>query len=577
MDSHNLQEILVLLITAVFVVAIFKRLNLSPVLGYLVAGLAIGPFGAGIIKDTESTQYIAEFGIVFLLFYIGLELTLERLAAMKKYVLGFGSLQLLLTGFAVGYAAHLMGLSAGASIIIGGGLALSSTAIVLQVLMERGEQATQVGRLSLAVLIAQDLAVVPLLVLVTLLSKENVALGPVVFDALLKATVATVAIIAIGRLLLRPVFRAIGSLKSRELFAATTLFIVLGAAYLTEHFGLSLALGAFMAGLMVAETEYCHQVEADILPFKSLLLGLFFMTVGMQIDFTLLQQKFAIILLLMLGLMATKMVIITVLAFLFKLPKSVALHSGLLLAQGGEFAFVLFSLAAHEGLLPAPVSQVLLVVVTLTMAFTPLLDTIGKKMADRIEKRGQKAVLLGDAQTEVKDLEKHVIVVGFGKVGRTICKLLLEEKISFIAIDSDAKNVHVGRTKNFPVFFGATDRVDMLQTVGIDRALAVIVALKDKDEAKKAVKAIHENYPDLPIIARGWDRAHVRDLESAGATYAVAEAFEVSMQLGSTILKAMGVPDPEIERVIGQFRTGNYSPLAQDKFLPPEQGPSIGS
>lgn len=321
MDSHNLQEILVLLITAVFVVAIFKRLNLSPVLGYLVAGLAIGPFGAGVIKDSQSTQYIAEFGIVFLLFYIGLELTLERLAAMKKYVLGFGSLQLLLTGFIVGFAAHKMGMTAGAAIIIGGGLALSSTAIVLQVLMERGEQATQVGRLSLAVLIAQDLAVVPLLVLVTLLSKDDVQIGAVVFDALLKAAVATVAIIAIGRLLLRPVFHAIGSLKSRELFAATTLFIVLGAAYLTEHFGLSLALGAFLAGLMVAETEYCHQVEADILPFKSLLLGLFFMTVGMQIDFALLQQKFVIILLLMAGLMTVKMLIISGLSLAFKLPK----------------------------------------------------------------------------------------------------------------------------------------------------------------------------------------------------------------------------------------------------------------
>jgi monovalent cation:proton antiporter-2 (CPA2) family protein len=306
MHSGNLEVILVLLLAAVVVVAFFKRLNLSPVLGYLVAGTAIGPHGLNIIKDTESTTYIAEFGVVFLLFYIGLELTLERLSSMKKHVLGFGSLQILLSGLAIGYVAYLLGSPISAAVIIGGGIALSSTAIVLQVLMERGEQSTQVGRLSLAVLIAQDLAVVPLLVIVPLLAQDSGNLAPTIADAVFKAFLATAIIIAFGRIFLRPLFRLMGSLKSRELFAATTLLIVLGAAFATEHFGLSLALGAFMAGLMVAETEYVHQVEADILPFKSLLLGLFFMSVGMHIDIALFTENLALIIILALEVEMTK-------------------------------------------------------------------------------------------------------------------------------------------------------------------------------------------------------------------------------------------------------------------------------
>jgi CPA2 family monovalent cation:H+ antiporter-2 len=567
LQANDLEIILVLLSAAVFIVAVFQRLNLSPVLGYLVAGLAIGPSGLGIVKDTTTTQHIGEFGVVFLLFYIGLELTLERLAAMKKYVLGFGSLQMLLTGLVLGLITYYSGMTAEASIIIGGGFSLSSTAIVLQVLMERREQATQVGRLSLAVLIAQDLAVVPLLILVTLLAGKNVSLGVVVFDALLKAGLATVGIIAVGRLLLRPLFHAIGSLRSRELFAATTLFIVLGAAYLTEHFGLSLALGAFMAGLMVAETEYCHQVEADILPFKSLLLGLFFMTVGMQIDFMMLKEKLTIILLMAGTMIAVKALINIGLCLLFRFPRGSAVHAGLLLAQGGEFAFVLFGFATTQSLLPSDVAQLLMVTVTITMAVTPLLDTFGKKLGDRLEKHGQSAVLLGDMDKETKDIDRHIIVVGFGKVGRMICKILMGESITFLAVDSDTKNVHVGRSTGFPVFFGAPDRVEVLQSVGIERALAVIVTLRDQEDARKVVETVHKNYPDMPIIARGFDRTHVRVLESAGATFAVGEAFEVSIQLSTTILKALGVAEPEIDRIIGKFRNESYTLSTQDKFL----------
>ncbi len=283
--SESLREVIYLLAAAVVVVTLFKKLNLDPVLGYFAAGIGIGPYGFSIISDIKTTSYLAEFGVVFLLFYIGLELTFDRLKSMRKHVFGFGTLQLIITGLLIGLVAfYIFKVSAAAAIIIGGALALSSTAVVLELLNDRNEQSTQVGRLSLAVLILQDLAVVPLLVLVPLLADQTSTIGAAILDAVVKAAIALVIMFFAGKFLLRPLFRVIGSLKSRELFSATTIFIVLIAAWGTSHAGLSLALGAFMAGLMVAETEFRHQVEADIMPFKGLLLGLFFMTVGMSID-----------------------------------------------------------------------------------------------------------------------------------------------------------------------------------------------------------------------------------------------------------------------------------------------------
>ncbi|NDF13104.1 MAG: potassium transporter [Proteobacteria bacterium] len=573
MHGENLEVILVLLLAAVVVVAVFKRLNLSPVLGYLVAGMVIGPSGAALIPGSDTTKYIAEFGVVLLLFYIGLELTLERLKAMRRYVVGFGSLQVLITMAVITYTAMHFGYGTKTALIVGGALALSSTAIVLQVLAERGEQATQVGRLSLAVLIAQDLYVVPLMVMIPLFAQEVSNIPLVIAGAMLKAAFAIVAIIVVGRLFLRPLFRVIGSLRSRELFAATTLLIVLGAAWGTEHFGLSLALGAFFAGLMVAETEYCHQVEADILPFKSLLLGLFFMTVGMSIDLEVLKTNANSILSIAVLLILTKAVIVTILCLLARFKVGASIQAGLLLSQGGEFAFVLFGLASTLGVIDSKVSQTLLVTVTITMAITPLLAVLGKKIADKLDKEAGVATDLGDIVEENKDIDKHILVIGFGKVGRSVCELLAASKINYVALDSDAKNVHEGRVKGFPVYYGATDRIEVYQSVGIERAVAVIVTSRDRQEAKRAVTAVRSFFPNMPIIARGWDHSHVKDLEAAGATFAIAEAFEVSMQLGSTILNAMGFAEPEIERIIQDFRLERYSPQSRENLTSGETVP----
>ena len=571
MQGSHLQEILLLLAAAVIIVTAFKRLNLSPVLGFLVAGAAIGPYGLGIIMDIKETSYLAEFGVVFLLFYIGLELTFDRLKSMQKHVFGFGSLQFIITSIAIGLICLLFKLPAAAAIIIGGSLALSSTAIVMQVLQERGEQSSQVGRLSLAVLILQDLAVVPLLVLVPLLASDTVNVTSAIFGALVRALGALIIIFILGRLFLRPMFRMIGSLKSEELFAATTLLIVLGAAWGTEHAGLSLALGAFIAGLMVAETEYRHQVESNILPYKGLLLGLFFMTVGMSTDVVLLLNKWSLVLFLSAGLILLKVIIIIGLCYLFKIRLGRAIHAGLMLSQGSEFAFVLFGIASKVGLISKDVSQILLVVVATTMALTPLLAAIGDKISDKLEDKTP--LDIKNAVQETVDLENHVIIAGFGRMGKTIGKLLSTEKVNYIALDTDPKNVYNGHLKGFPVYYGDASRMEVLHSVGISRSTAVIITTNNRFTAKKAVETIKEAYPDLPVIVRSKDLDHLKEIEEAGATVVIPETFETSLQLGAATLKLLGVSEHEIERVIRHFRSGDYA-IAKEITEQEKQNPS---
>lgn len=558
MHTETLQQTLLLLTAAVLIVAVFRRLNLSPVLGYLAAGAAIGPYGLAIIEEVKGTAYLAEFGVVFLLFYIGLELTLDRLKAMKKHVFGFGSLQVLITGVTIGLICIYFGLKIEAAIIIGGSLALSSTAIVLQVLAERGEEATQVGRLALAVLILQDLAVVPLLVMVPLFAAENADIGNAIMGAFLRASLTLIAIFIFGRLFLKPLFRAIGNLKSQELFIATTLLIVLGAAYATEHFGLTLALGAFVAGLMVAETEFRHQVESIIIPFKSLLLGLFFMTVGMSIDTELLFTQLNYILLISVGLILLKAFIILGLALLFKFRIGRAIHSGLLLSQGGEFAFVIFGIAIVAGVIPKDTGQILLVVVTVTMAVTPLLASIGDKISDSFDKR--RPLDVKDAVQENIDMENHVIISGFGRMGKTIGKLLSAEKINYVALDTDPKSVYNGHLNGFPVYYGDASNMEVLKSVGIDRANVVIITAKNsKDNHLKSVENIREMYPALPIIVRVKDVDYIKKLEDAGASLVIPETFETSLRLGGAALGFIGVPEHEINRIVEVFRSRDYA------------------
>lgn len=558
-ESTHLLQIVILLFAAVFIVAGCRVVKLSPVIGYLAAGAAIGPFGLKLIEDVDSTTGIADFGVIFLLFLIGLELSLTRLRSMRKHVFGFGGAQVLISSGI--FAAFYMGFggSMATAIVIGGGLALSSTAIVLQVVNEQGEKSSQIGRLALATLILQDLAVVPLLVLVPMLGDEKHSLIYVLTDSAFKASIGLSLIFVAGFLLLRPLFRFIASLENTELFTATTLFVVLGVAQLTSMAGLSPALGAFMAGLLVAETEFKAQVEADVLPFKGLFLGLFFMTVGMSLNIDMLYSSFFSIIGLTFMLMVSKAIVIMALCRVFGFSLSTAIHSGLLLSQGSEFAFVLFSLAAQQGVLNTHISHVLLVVITVSMAITPLVAHFGKKIATTLEKY---AISRPETMIEeTLDLSQHVIISGFGRVGHTVAQMLEAEHINYVAIDMDSFLVSRERKRGMPVYYGDTTRLHVLNALGISRARAVIVTHNDTRVALQSITTIRELNHDIPIIARAKNIDQVQKLEAAGANLAVAEMFEVSLQLGGALLKSVGITDLEVARILDIFRAEDYAML----------------
>lgn len=556
-EQQQLLQIVILLCAAVLIVTICRLLRLSPVIGYLAAGAAIGPFGLQLIENVQSTAGIAEFGVIFLLFLIGLELSYERLRSMRKHVFGFGGAQVLLTAGIYGAFCLGFGGSAATAIIIGGGLALSSTAIVLQVINEQGEKASQVGRLSLAILILQDLAVIPLLVLVSVIGTPEISIATAIIDVAFKASVGITVIFIAGHLLLRPLFRFIASLDNTDLFTATTLLVVLGVAQITHMAGLSPALGAFVAGLLVAETEFKPQVESDVLPFKGLFLGLFFMTVGMSLNINMLNERFFSIIGLTIALMASKSLIIMALCRVFGFSLSTAVHVGLLLSQGSEFAFILFGIVAVNGILDPTTAQVLLVVITVSMTLTPIFANLGKKIAVALEKY---AISRPESMIEeTLDLRHHVLICGYGRVGHTVARLLEVEDMNYVAIDSDSFLASRERKRGTPVYYGDTTRVHVLNALGIQRARAVIVTHNDTRVALQTITTIRELNRELPIIARAKNIEQVQKLEAAGANLAVAEMFEVSLQLGGALLKAVGVKDHEISRIIDIFRAEDYA------------------
>ncbi|KAF7019968.1 hypothetical protein CFC21_033094 [Triticum aestivum] len=460
-EEASLFDVLYLLLASVVFVPLFQKIpGGSPVLGYLAAGVLIGPYGLSIIRNVHGTKAIAEFGVVFLLFNIGLELSVERLSSMKKYVFGLGSAQVLVTTAVVGLAAHRFAALPGpAAIVVGSGLALSSTAVVLQVLQERGESTSRHGRATFSVLLFQDLAVVVLLILIPLIS-PNSSKGGVGFQAILeamgmaavKAIAAITAIIAGGRLFLRPIYRQIAENRNAEIFSANTLLVIFGTSLLTARAGLSMALGAFLAGLLLAETEFSLQVESDIAPYRGLLLGLFFMTVGMSIDPKLFLSNFPAVSLILGLLIIGKTLLVTFIGRVFGVSTIAAVRVGLLLAPGGEFAFVAFGEAVNQGLLSPQLSSLLFLVVGLSMAMTPYLAAGGQFLASKFEQHDVRSLLPVESETD--DLQGHIIILGFGRVGQIIAQLLSERLIPFVALDVRSDRVAVGRALDLPVYFG---------------------------------------------------------------------------------------------------------------------------
>ncbi|WP_341811869.1 monovalent cation:proton antiporter-2 (CPA2) family protein [Wolbachia endosymbiont (group A) of Conops quadrifasciatus] len=559
--SQHLFDIIILLSAAVFIVIAFWKMNISPVLGYFVAGAVIGSHGFNLIHSAEAMDNLAEFGVVFLLFIIGLELTFERLIAMRIHVFGFGSLQVIVTMVAIWCIALAFGVNTNIATVIGGGLALSSTAIVLQVLQEKGSQASQVGRLSIAVLLMQDFAVVPLIVLVPLLAGNSEhSLISSLAGSLVQAAIALVLIFITGRLLLRPLFSVIAKMESNEVFISTTLLIVLGAAFITEQFHLSLALGAFVAGLLVAETEYRHSVEHAVLPFKDLFLGLFFMTVGMSINTELLLNKLPLITLLSIILIVLKTSIIYILCRFFGFKSAPAIQAGLLLSQGGEFAFILFRLADELNVLPSEIAQVLMMVTTVTMAFTPLLSGLGDWIANSFST--EKTILDDEAvETDTQDLYNHVIVAGFGRVGYMVTKMLTAEHLSYVVVDIQSKIVKEGKSDSFPIYLGDVTRCEILKSVGIERAQALVISIKNEVTIKKVVSLVAANFPHVNIVIRLPDLSNVEVYRDLGASKIIPETSEIGLQLGGAALSLSAISESGVTSLKSRFRKGNYSML----------------
>eukprot|EP00899_Mesostigma_viride_P020290 jgi/Mesvir1/28262/Mv04795-RA.8 len=568
-SMNDLYDVLWLLLASVVAVPLFQKLpGGSPVLGYLAAGALIGPHALSIIHNVEGTRELAEFGVVFLLFNIGLELSLERLQSMQKYVFGLGSLQVLASTAAIALATSLTNACPmPGAIIVGGAMALSSTAVGLQVLAERKESQSRHGRAAFSVLLFQDLAVVVLLMLIPLLAPSGAAspsfasISKALGAAAVKAVLGIGVIIYGGRTILRPLYRQIAENRNAEIFAATTLLVCLGTSLLTAQAGLSMALGAFLAGLLLAETEFALQVESDIAPYRGLLLGLFFMTVGMSIDASILVQQWPLILSSLTALLVGKTLLVTAMGVAIGLSPIAAARTGLILSSGGEFAFVAFGESVSKGLMSPTFSSQMFLVVALSMAVTPYLGALGQWIENKFAKK-EDMRSLQPVDAEVDDLRNHIIIAGYGRVGQMIAELLNERMIQFVALDVRSDRVSAGRAQGNAVYFGDAGSPAVLHSIGASRAAAVVITLDTPGANYRAVYALAKHYPGTKIYVRAHDVDHGIILEKAGATAVVPETLEPSLQLASALLKEVDVPDDDIVQIISNFRKRHMAELS---------------
>jgi CPA2 family monovalent cation:H+ antiporter-2 len=558
-DTQLLIDVLLLLVAAIALVPLFQALRIPAVLAYLVAGVVLGPHTPGPVVDPGLPGVLAEFGVVFLLFAVGLELPLSRLQAMRRFIFGLGLLQVVATATAIGLAAYAFGLDSRAALVVGGALAFSSTATVLKVLVERGETVARFGRVSVAVLIFQDLAVVPLLTLLPLLAGDAANLPEALAVAIAKGVAAIVGIMLLGRYVVRPVYRFVASANSPEVFTATNLFLVLAVGLLTAQVGMSMALGAFLAGLLLADTAYRHQVEADIEPFRGLLLGLFFMTVGMSLDLPFMARKAETILALTAALLTAKSVLLIALCRLSGVGMANALRVGLLLSQGGEFAFVVVSRAVGLHILDGEDGQTLTTVVALSMAVTPAVGVLAHSLAEAWERRwGAEAF-----RVETSDVKGHVLIAGYGRVGRTVARILARHGIPYVALDLDAHRVAAMRDGGWPIYYGDASHAGVLRAAGVERARAAVVTINRPALAEKAVEAIRRHAPHLPIITRAHDLAQFGRLKHAGASAVVPETIEASLQMAGLVLRSAGMPADAVDDALDDLRKDNYGALAE--------------
>ncbi len=573
--ASTLELVLLYLVAAVIGVVVFRSLKLPPMLGYLVVGVVIGPNALALAKDTAGVKYLAEFGVVFLMFVIGLEFNLPKLRSMRTLVFGLGLSQVVLTMLAT-MAGHFVLVETYAwftggqwqmgwqgAVVLGGALAMSSTAIVVKLMSERLELESEHGRRVLGVLLFQDLAVVPLLVLIPALGSTGQELAAAMAWAALKAAALLTVLLVGGQKVMRWWLTQVARRKSEELFILNLLLITLGLAWLTEHAGLSLALGAFIAGMLVAETEYKHQVETDIRPFHDVLLGLFFITIGMKLDWRPVLDRWFLVLMLTSVPVLAKFVLVAAIARAFRSAPGVALRTGLYLAQAGEFGFVLLTLGAEHGLVAAHWVSPVLASMVLSMLATPFLILYSNRIVNRLSANDwlMQSVALTTIAKRAIATERHVIICGYGRSGQNLARLLVPEKIPYMALDLDPDRVRQAAAAGQSVVFGDAARLQSLMAAGLARAAAVVVSYHDTASALKILAQVQAHAPRVPVIVRTIDDADIERLRAAGATEVVPEAIEGSLMLAGHALALVGVPMKRVIRITRDARDARYSLL----------------
>ena len=565
LHAEHLKGILIFLVAAGILVPLLHR-YLGTVLGFLLVGLVLGPYGVGYLddywpilsyitlEDPKAAEPLAELGVVFLLFLLGMELSLPRLWQLRRYVLGVGLVQVGVCIVAIGTVIRLSGITPPAGLILGMCFALSSTAIVMQLLIDQHRAASAVGRVALSVLLFQDLCVVPVLFTIGILEARSAGDKSLV-DLVLpfaQAFAAVAVIMVVGRYIVTPLIRSAARTGSRELIMAITLTIVVGISSATGASGLSVALGAFLAGLLLSDSEYRHQIEVDLDPFKGLLLGIFFVSVGMAIDLKVVWAHIGWILLSLIGLIVIKAVVLYTAARIFRVERHLAAEVALLLAQGGEFAFIVIGLASAKGLLEVEIGTSAIAVAGLSMMVTPLLAKLARHTGERLETSDQES--RHSPEAEMVELRDHVVIGGFGRVGQTVARVLDSENVPWIAFDTNGSLVTEFREKNRPVFFGDASRHEILHHAGVKKARAFIVTLGSAEATERMVKEIIRLRPKACVLARAKDSEHATRLTNLGATDAIPEAVEASLQLAGRLLENLDFPEDVADRRIADIR-----------------------
>jgi monovalent cation:H+ antiporter-2, CPA2 family len=570
MSLHNdpLLQILILLTASVCVVAGVRKLKLPAILGYLAVGMLLGPHALALALDNETTQLLADFGVVFLVFTLGLEFSLPRLVAMRWEVLGVGGAQVAITTAIVGVGAHMFfGVVPAVAVVIGGAVAMSSTAIIISQLTEQSENNRTHGRLAVAICLFQDLSFPLFLALVSVLSGGGQpADARHIGSAIGIAVVALLLVLAAGRWLLRPLFLIIASVRSAELFSLAVLLAVLASAWATHAVGLSLALGAFLAGMMLAETEFRHQIEATIRSYREILLGLFFITVGMLLDVGLLVRDLPLVTVILAGMLLLKAAVATVAAKPATKSWFKSLRTGVVVGQGGEFGFALLTLLLRRELLDPAVVQPLLAATVLSMVLSPLLIRHNRRITRALlgESGPPISAAMRETQATLAVAERdHVIICGFGRVGQNIARVLEQTGFEFIALELDAYRIRAGRQAGDPVIYGDAGEVKVLENVGVARASCVVITFANPEVALRILRAVRELRGDVPILVRTQDDGKLEQLQAAGATEVVPETFEASLMLLSHLLLLLKLPVPRVIRTVNDIRSHRYGMLRQ--------------